>query len=49
MPDVKGMVSGQLKGGLGGALQGLTGQNPSGNTNSPADALGGLFGKKKKQ
>jgi AsmA protein len=50
MPDVKGMVGGQLKGGLGGALQGLTGQkNPSGNTNSPMDALGGLFGKKKKQ
>lgn len=50
MPDVKGMVGSQLKGGLGGALQGLTGQkNPSGNTNSPVDALGGLFGKKKKQ
>jgi len=47
MPDVKGMVGSQLKGGLGGALGGLTGKNPS--SNSPADALGGLFGKKKKQ
>ncbi|MGH9537241.1 MAG: AsmA family protein [Terriglobales bacterium] len=48
MPDVKGMVGSQLKGGLGGALGGLTGgKSPSGN--SPADALGGLFGKKKKQ
>jgi len=36
-----------LKGGLGGTLGGLTGKNPSGN--SPVDALGGLFGKKKKQ
>jgi AsmA protein len=49
MPDVKGMVGSQLQGGLGGALQGLTGKNPSGNTNSPMDALGGIFGKKKKQ
>lgn len=48
VPDVKGMVGGQLKGGLGGALGGLTGgQNPAGN--SAVDALGGLFGKKKKQ
>ena len=48
MPDVKGMVGSQLKGGLGGALGGLMGgKNSSGN--SPADALGGLFGKKKKQ
>jgi AsmA protein len=48
MPDVKGMVGGQLKGGLGGALGGLMGgKNSSGS--SPADALGGLFGKKKKQ
>jgi AsmA protein len=48
VPDVKGMVGGQLKGGLGGALGGLTGgKNPAGS--SPADALGGLFGKKKKQ
>lgn len=47
MPDVKGMVNSQLKGGLGGALGGLTGKSPSGN--SPVDALGGLFGKKKKQ
>ncbi len=50
VPDVKGMVGSQLKGGLGGALGGLTGgKNPSGNTASPMDALGGLFGKKKKQ
>jgi AsmA protein len=48
MPDVKGMVGSQLKGGLGGLLGGATGgKNPSGN--SPMDALGGLFGKKKKQ
>ncbi len=50
MPDVKGMVGGQLKGGLGGALGGLMGgKNPSGSSPSPVDALGGLFGKKKKQ
>jgi AsmA protein len=47
VPDVQGMVGSQLKGGLGGALEGLKGKNPSGN--SPMDALGGLFGKKKKQ
>jgi len=47
VPDVKGMVGSQLEGGLGGALQGLTGKDSSGN--SPVDALGGLFGKKKKQ
>jgi AsmA protein len=48
MPDVKGMVGGQLKGGLGNALGGLTGgKNSSGS--SPVDAIGGLFGKKKKQ
>jgi len=48
VPDVKGMVGSQLKGGLGGALGGLTGgKNPSGN--SPADALTGLFGGKKKK
>jgi AsmA protein len=48
MPDVKGMMGSQLKGGLGGALGGLTGgKSPAGS--SPADALGGLFGKKKKQ
>ena len=48
VPDVKGMVGSQLKGGLGGALGGLTGgkSSPAG---SAADALGGLFGKKKKQ
>ena len=50
MPDVKGMVGSQLKGGLGGALGGLMGgKNSSGSSPSPADALGGLFGKKKKQ
>jgi AsmA protein len=48
VPDVQGMVSSQLKGGLGGALGGLTGKNPPGG-NSPVDALGGLFGKKKKK
>jgi AsmA protein len=46
MPDVKGMVGSQLKGGLGGLLGGATGKNPSGD--SPVDALSGLFGKKKK-
>jgi len=46
MPDVKGMVGGQLKGGLGGLMGG---KNSSGSSPSPADALGGLFGKKKKQ
>ncbi len=47
MPDVKGMVGTQLKGGLGGLLGGATGKNPSGS--SPVDALNSLFGKKKKQ
>ena len=48
VPDVKGMVGSQLKGGLGGLLGGATtGKNPAGN--SAVDALGGLFGKKKKQ
>ena len=50
VPDVKGMVGSQLKGGLGNALGGLTGgKNPSGDQSSPMDALGGLFGKKKKK
>ena len=50
MPDVKGMVGSQLKGGLGGALGGLTGgKNSTGDSASPMDALGGLFGKKKKK
>jgi AsmA protein len=50
VPDVKGMVGSQLKGGLGGALEGLTGgKNSSGDSASPMDALGGLFGKKKKK
>jgi hypothetical protein len=47
VPDVQGMVGSQLKGGLGNALGGIKGKNPAGN--SPMDALGGLFGKKKKQ
>jgi len=47
MPDVEGMVGSQLKGGLGGLMGGQKGKNPSGN--SAVDALGGLFGKKKKQ
>lgn len=50
VPDVKGMVGSQLKGGLGGALGGLTGgKNSSGDSASPMDALGGIFGKKKKK
>jgi AsmA protein len=50
VPDVKGMVGSQLKGGLGNALGNLTGgKNNSGSQPSPMDALGGLFGKKKKQ
>ncbi len=50
MPDVQGMVGSQLKSGLGGALGGLMGgKNSSGSSPSPVDALGGLFGKKKKQ
>jgi AsmA protein len=50
VPDVKGMVGSQLKGGLGGALGGLTGgKNSTGDSASPMDALGGLFGKKKKK
>ncbi|MBZ5652402.1 MAG: AsmA family protein [Acidobacteriia bacterium] len=50
MPDVKGMVGSQLKGGLGGVLGGLTGgKKSSGEAASPVDALGGLFGKKKKK
>jgi AsmA protein len=50
MPDVQGIVGSQLKIGLGGALGGLMGgKNSSGSSPSPVDALGGLFGKKKKQ
>ena len=41
MPDVKGMVGGQLKGLLGGQTQG--GQQ----NKNPLSGLGGLFGKKK--
>lgn len=48
MPDVKGMLGSQLNGGLGGALGGLTGGGKKSGS-SPIDALGGLFGKKKKQ
>jgi AsmA protein len=45
VPDVPGMLSGQLKSRLGG----LAGQNVGGqNAGSVVDALGGLFGKKKK-
>jgi len=47
VPDVQGVVGSQLKGGLGNALGGIKGKNPAGK--SPMDALGGLFGKKKKQ
>jgi AsmA protein len=46
MPDVKGLANSQLKSGLGGLVGGATGgKSPAG---SPVDALGGLFGKKKK-
>ena len=48
MPDVQGLVGSQLKGGLGNALGGLTGGKGS-SGNAAVDALGGLFGKKKKQ
>jgi AsmA protein len=40
MPDVKGMVGGQLKGLMGGA--------PAGDQNNPLSGITGLFGKKKK-
>jgi AsmA protein len=43
VPDVQGMLGSQLKSRLGG--QSLGGQN----ANSVVDAIGGLFGKKKKQ
>ncbi len=49
MPDVKGLVDSQLKGGLGGLLGGAAGAGKSPSGTSPVDALGGLFGKKKKQ
>ena len=46
MPDVKGLANSELKNGLGGLVGGATGgKSPAG---SPVDALGGLFGKKKK-
>jgi hypothetical protein len=40
MPDVKGMVGGQLKGLLGGAQ--------AGDQSNPLNGITGLFGKKKK-
>jgi AsmA protein len=49
MPDVKGLVDNQLKGGLGGLLGGAAGAGKSPSGTSPVDALGGVFGKKKKQ
>jgi len=49
MPDVKGLVDNQLKGGLGGLLGGAAGAGKSPSGTSPVDALGGLIGKKKKQ
>jgi AsmA protein len=47
MPDVKGMMSGQL----GSQLSKQLGANAPGgqNTQGVVDAIGGLFGKKKKQ
>ncbi len=46
VPDVQGMLSGQLKSRLGG----LGGQSAAGqNAGSVVNAIGGLFGKKKKQ
>ncbi len=46
VPDVQGMLSGQLKSRLGG----LGGQSVGGqNAGSVVNAIGGLFGKKKKQ
>jgi AsmA protein len=53
MPDVKGMVSGQLGKQLGGVLGkqlGNNSNNPNGqNEQGVVNAIGGLFGKKKKQ
>jgi AsmA protein len=53
MPDVKGMVSGQLGKQLGGVLGkqlGNNSNNPNGqNAQGVVNAIGGLFGKKKKQ
>jgi AsmA protein len=53
MPDVKGMVSGQLGKQLGGVLGKQLGNNsndPNGqNAQGVVNAIGGLFGKKKKQ
>jgi AsmA protein len=46
VPDIQGMLSGQLKSSLGG----LTGQSAGGqNAGSVVNAIGGLFGKKKPQ
>lgn len=41
VPDVKGIAGSALQ-------QAISGKLPGGNTTNPADALGGLFGKKKK-
>lgn len=52
MPDVKGMVSGQLGKQVGGVLGKQLGNsnNPNGqNAEGVVNAIGGLFGKKKKQ
>lgn len=52
MPDVKGMVTGQLGKQLGGVLGKQLGNNNSANGQNAqgvVDAIGGLFGKKKKQ
>lgn len=53
MPDVKGMVSGQLGKQLGGVLGKQLGNNSNNangqNAQGVVNAIGGLFGKKKKQ
>lgn len=53
MPDVKGMVSGQLGKQLGGVLGKQLGNNSTNSNGQDAqgvvNAIGGLFGKKKKQ
>ena len=49
MPDVKGMVSGELGKQLGNQLGKQLGGNAGQNTQGVVDAIGGLFGKKKKQ
>jgi len=51
MPDVKGMVNGELGKQLGNQLGKQLGGNTQGaaGTQGVVDAIGGLFGKKKKQ